>query len=386
MNEAQQGETHFETLAVHAGQHVDAGTGAVSAPIHLSTTFERRLDGSYTDGFVYSRSDNPNRRALEECLAALEGGAAAAAFASGQAASAAVFSALAPGDHVLLPDDIYFGTRLLVRDLLGRWGLEHTAVEMDDLGRVRAALRPATRLIWVETPSNPQLRITDIAAVAEIAHGAGAICACDNTWATPAGQRPLDWGADLVMHATTKYLGGHSDLLGGAVIARDKGEWFDRIRTAQTIGGAIPAPFDCWLLLRSIRTLPYRVRAHTANAQQVAERLQRHPGVEAVHYPGLPGHPGHAVAARQMQLFGGMISIQVRGGAEEALAVTRGVQIFTRATSLGGVESLIEHRFSVEGAASVAPPNLLRISVGLEHPDDLIADLEQALDRVYSRL
>lgn len=374
----------FETLAVHAGQHTDPATGAVTAPIHLSTTFERKPDGSYTDGYVYTRSDNPNRRALEDCLAVLEGGAAAAAFASGQAASAAIFSALGPGDHVILPDDIYFGTGLLVRDVLGRWGLQHTTVDMADLDALRAAVRPATRLIWVESPSNPRLKITDIAAAAEIAHAAGALCVCDNTWATPAGQRPLELGADLAMHATTKYLGGHSDLLGGAVIAREQGEWFERVRSAQTVGGAVPSPFDCWLLLRSVRTLPYRMRAHAAHAQQLAERLQSHPGVEAVHYPGLPSHPGHAVAARQMHLFGGMLSIQVRGGADEALAVTQGVEIFTRATSLGGVESLIEHRYSVEKPVSAAPPNLLRISVGLEHPDDLVADLVQALDLVYA--
>lgn len=371
---------HIETLAVHAGRRVDPATGAVMPPIHLSTTFERKPDGSYTDGYVYTRSENPNRRTLEEAICALEGGEAAAAFASGQAATLAVLQALAAGDHVIIPDDTYFGTRSLALDLLARWKLQVTVVDMTDLDQVRAAIRPNTRLIWVETPSNPLLKIADIAAVAEIAHAAGAVCAVDNTWSTPLVQRPLALGADLVMHATTKYLGGHSDLLGGALVARHDDEFFARIRTIQTTGGAVPSPFDCWLLLRSLRTLPYRMAAHCDHAQRVAEFLADHPRVAVTHYPGLPAHPGHALAARQMQGFGGMLSIQVVGGAQEAMAVAARVQLFTRATSLGGVESLIEHRASVEGPDSPTPPNLLRISVGLEHPDDLIADLDQALD------
>lgn len=370
---------HIETVAVHAGQQIDPGTGAVAPPIVLSTTFERRADGGYTDGYVYSRSDNPNRRALEECLAALEGGAVAATFASGQAASAAIFQALAAGDHVILPDDIYFGTKRLALDLLTRWGLQHTIVDMTDLEQVRQALRVNTRLLWVETPSNPRLKISDIAALAEIAHSAGALCVCDNTWATPMGQRPLDLGADLVMHATTKYLAGHSDLLGGAVIARGNDDFFQRLRLAQTIGGVVPSPFDCWLLRRSITTLPYRMRAHSDNAMQVARSLVDHPAVAVVHYPGLESHAGHAVACRQMLLFGGMVSIEVKGGAAQALAVAGGVRLFTQATSLGGVESLIEHRASVEGAFTSAPAGLLRLSIGLEHPQDLIDDLQQAL-------
>ncbi len=383
---------HIETLAVHAGARVDPATGAVTPAFHPSTTFARAADGSYTDGFVYARTDNPNRRALEECLAALEGGAAAVAFASGQAATYAVCTALAPGDHLLLPDDVYFGTRLIARDLLGPWGLEWSTVDMTNLDAVRAALRPNTRLLWVETPSNPQLKVTDIAAVAALAHAAGALCACDNTWATPLATRPLALGADLVVHATTKYLGGHSDLTGGAVVAAQglvqAGEHFARIRQAQTVGGSIPSPFDCWLLLRSIRTLAVRVRAQTAGAAAVARALTGHPSIERVHYPGLESHPGHAVAARQMALYGGMLSIEVRGGAGDAgdaaraahaLQVAGRTRLFIQATSLGGIESLIEHRHSVEGANSVAPPGLLRLSIGLEHPDDLIADVLQAL-------
>ncbi len=370
---------HLETIAVHAGRRIDPGTGAVMPPIHLSTTFERQPDGSYTDGFVYTRTENPNRRALETCLAQLEGGEVAAAFSSGQAATTSVLQSLAVGEHVILPDDCYFGTRRVAVDILGRWGLQATIVDMSDLDQVRAALQPNTRLIWVETPSNPLLKITDIEAVAEIAHEAGAICAVDNTWPSPLGQRPLQLGADLVMHSTTKYLGGHSDILGGAIVARVADDLFERIRTVQTIAGAVPSPFDCWLLLRSIRTLPFRMRAHSEGAMRVAEYLADHPRIAEVHYPGLPTHPGHDIAARQMLSYGGMLSIQLEGGMEEAMTMAARVQLFTRATSLGGVESLIEHRASVEGPASKTPANLLRVSVGLEHPDDLIADLAQAL-------
>ena len=370
---------HLETLAVHAGRGVDPATGAVMPPIHLSTTFERQPDGSYTDGFVYSRSENPNRRALERSLAELEGGAVAAAFGSGQAATMSVFQALGAGDHIILPDDTYFGTRHIAVDILGRFGIAATIVDMTDLGQVRAAVQANTRLIWVETPSNPLLKIADITAVAEIAHAAGAVCAVDNTWPSPLGQRPLLLGADIAMHSTTKYLGGHSDILGGAIVAREDSDFFARIRTNQTIGGAVPSPFDCWLLLRSIRTLPYRMRAHSEGAMRVAEYLADHPKVAEVHYPGLPTHRGHEIAARQMLSYGGMLSIQVVGGMAEAMEIAGRMRLFTRATSLGGVESLIEHRASVEGPASKTPQNLLRISVGLEHPDDLIADLAQAL-------
>jgi cystathionine gamma-synthase len=369
----------FETLAVHADHGVDTDTGAVTPPIHLSTTFQRAADGSYPAEFVYSRTDNPNRRALERCLCALEGGAAAAAFASGSAATMSIFQALAPGDHVIAPRDAYFGTAKLLREVLAPWGLESTFVDMTDLGAVERATRRSTKLLWVETPSNPLLTVSDIRSLAELAHAAGARLACDNTWATPVITRPLELGADLVMHATTKYLGGHSDVLGGAVVTRADDEFFARVRNIQRTGGAVPSPFECWLVLRGVRTLPYRMRAHSANATAVAEFLSCHPRVEAVHYPGLAAHAGHEIAARQMALFGGMASMQVTGGRREAMAVAAKVRLFTRATSLGGAESLIEHRASVEGPATQTPENLLRLSIGLEHAQDLIEDLEQAL-------
>lgn len=369
-----------ETLAVHAGHIVDPATGAVMTPIHLSTTFERGEDGSFPHGHSYTRSSNPNRAALEESVRLLEGGAAATAFSSGSAATMTVFQALAPGDHVIAPDDAYYGTAKLLRETFLPWGLDVSFVNMTDLDQVRDAVRPNTRLIWIETPSNPLLKITDIAAVAEIAHDNGARCVCDNTWATPVLQHPLALGADAVMHSTTKYLGGHSDVLGGALVAREDDSFFQKVRQIQTSGGAVPSPFDCWLILRGIRTLPYRMRAHSENAQAVATFLSQHPTVEAVHYPGLATHQGYAIAARQMSLPGGMVSFQVRGGRNEAMGVAARVQVFTRATSLGGPESLVEHRASVEGPETRTPENLLRLSIGLEHPDDLIEDLATALE------
>ncbi len=369
----------LETLMVHAGHTVDRATGAVTPPIHLSTTFEREADGSYPRGYVYTRLSNPNRDALERCLAALEGGAAAAAFASGSAGTLAVFQALSPGDHVIAPTDVYHGTARILRDVMASWGLSASFVDMTDAGRIAQVMKPSTKLIWVETPSNPLLAIADIGRVTEIAHETGAFCACDNTWATPALQRPFECGADLIVHATTKYLGGHGDVLGGAVISRVDNGFFQRVRKIQTLGGAVPSPFDCWLVLRGIATLPYRMRGHSENAMKVALFLSQHPAVEAVQYPGLKEHPGFEVAARQMALPGGMLSFQVRGGQDAALAVASKVKIFTRATSLGGVESLIEHRASIEGPESQTPLNLLRLSIGLEHPDDLVEDLRQAL-------
>jgi cystathionine gamma-synthase len=371
---------HFETLAVHAGHRPDPATGAVTPPIHLSTTFERGKDGSFPTGYIYGRDANPNRRAVEQCLAALEGGTGAAAFASGMAATSAVFQALAPGDHVLVPDDSYYITRKLLQEVFARWGLEHTAVDMTDLRAVESVLRASTRLIWVETPSNPLIRVTDIAGIVALARRAGARVTCDNTWATPMLTRPLELGADLVMHSTTKYLGGHSDVLNGALIGREDDDLFQRIRGIQITGGAVAAPFDCWLLVRGIRSLPYRMRAHCQHAAAVAEFLALHRAVARVHYPGLRSHPGHSVAKRQMTDFGGMLSFEVHGGRTEALRVAARLELVTRATSLGGPESLIEHRASVEGPHTRAPEGLLRMSVGLEHPDDLIADLSQALE------
>jgi cystathionine gamma-synthase len=373
----------LETLAIHSGRQVDSATGAVMPPIHLSTTFARQADGGYAAGFVYARSDNPNRRALEECLAGLEGGSAALAFSSGMAATTAVLQTLATGDHLILPDDAYFGTGKVTQEIFGPLGLDYSVVDMTDLAQVQAAIRPKTRLVWVETPSNPLLKITDIGAVSAIAHEAGAICVVDNTWPSPICQQPLAHGADVVMHSTTKYLGGHSDLTGGALVVPEAGEYYQRLRTVQQWGGAVPSPFDCWLLRRSISTLPYRMRAHCENAAKVARFLADHPAIGAVHYPGLADHPGHAIAARQMTDFGGMVSIQVQGGASEALAVANQVKLFTQATSLGGVESLVEHRASVEGPTSRTPQNLLRLSIGLEHADDLMADLDQALGRGF---
>lgn len=369
----------IETLAVHAGHEIDPATGAATPPIHLSTTFAREADGSYPRGYSYSRTNNPTREALEKCLAALEGGAAAAAFSSGSAATMTLFQALSPGDHVIAPNDVYHGTARLLREVLAPWGLETTFVDMTDPGQVERVVGADTKLLWVETPSNPLLRISDIARISEIAHKAGALCVCDNTWATPVLQRPFELGADLSVHATTKYLGGHGDVLGGAVIAKVDGDLFQRIRKIQVTGGAVPSPFECWLTLRGVPTLPYRMRGHSENALRVAEFLSQHPGVEAIHYPGLKDHPGYAIAARQMGLPGGMLSFQVKGGRERAFAIAARVKVFTRATSLGSVESLIEHRASMEGPDTRTPDNLLRLSIGLEHADDLVEDLAQAL-------
>ena len=369
----------LETLAVHAGHAPDPSTGAVTPPIHLSTTYERAPDGTHPHRVIYSRYANPNRDSLERCLAALEGGTAAAAFSSGQAATMTVFQALQPGDHVVITEDAYFGTLKLVRELFEGRGLSLTVVDARDTGVIDGAIRKETKLVWLETPSNPLLAITDLRAVVAIAKKRGVRVAVDNTWATPILQRPLELGCDLVMHSTTKYLGGHSDTLGGAIIGREGDELFTRIRALQSLGGAVPSPFESWLVLRGIRSLPYRMRGHCAHARAVAEFLERHPAVETVHYPALKSHPAHAIASSQMSDSGGMLSIQVRGGAAEALGVASRVELFTRATSLGGPESLIEHRHSVEGPGSRTPENLLRLSIGLEHPDDIIADLRQAL-------
>ena len=370
----------IETVAVHAGGEPEATTGAVTPGIQFSTIYERDADGQYTRGYSYMRKSNPTRDSLERALAAVEGGAGAVAFASGSAASTAVLQTLSPGDHVVAPIDAYYGTRVILNDCMLPWGLEVTYVDIGDVRAVRAAFRPQTRLVWVETPSNPMLKVADIAALVKVAHDAGAACACDNTLATPVLSRPLDLGADLVVHATTKYIGGHSDVLGGAVIAREKGATLDRIRHLQHVLGAVASPFDCWLVMRGLRTLPYRVRAHCENAMRVATYLASHAGVEAVHYPGLASDPGHAVAAAQMTGFGGLLSFEVKGGAPAAMAVAARCRLFTRATSFGGPESLIEHRASIEGPGTTTPQGLLRVSVGLEHPDDLIEDLAQALD------
>jgi cystathionine gamma-synthase len=370
----------IETLAVHAGREPDPATGAVREPIQLSTTFERDADGSYPRGHYYSRTSNPNRSSLERALAALEGGADAVAFASGSAATLAAFSLAAPGGRIVCSSDCYHGTAKQLRELLPKWGLAAEFVDTTDTAAVARALESPAAMLWVETPSNPLLRVSDIAALAALAHQRGVLFACDNTFASPILQRPLDLGADLVMHSTTKYLGGHSDVLGGALVVRESGEVRDRLRDFQGTGGGVPSPFDCWLVLRSLATLPLRVRAQAASAAAVAGFLAADRRVERVYYPGLATHPGHALASRQMhEGFGAVLSFQVPGDAAAAMRVAARTKIFTRATSLGGVESLIEHRASMEGARSLTPQNLLRTSIGLEAASDLIADLDEAL-------
>jgi cystathionine gamma-synthase len=372
----------IETLAVHAGHRPDPGSRDVTPAIHLSTTFERAPDGTFPGGHIYSRQSNPNRAMVEEGLALLENGAAALAFSSGNAASLALFQALAPGDHVIAGEDVFYGTAVLLNQTLGSWGLKASFVDMRDPAIVERALTPATRLIWMETPSNPLLNIVDIRAIVAIAKKAGALTAVDNTWATPLLQRPLELGCDISMHSATKYLSGHSDVLMGGLVFRERSPLFDKIRALQHAGGAVPSPFECWLTLRGLQTFPYRVRAQSQSAQKIAEFLGRQPQLEAVHYPGLSKHPGHKVAAAQMASFGGMLSAQVKGGQPEAFKLVARLKLFTRATSLGGTHSLIEHRASVEGPGTHTPQNLLRLSIGLEHPDDLIEDLDQALTQM----
>ena len=373
-----QPQMKIETIAVHAGHAVDPATGAVAAPIYLSTTFERDVEGTYSRGFMYTRNDNPNRQALERGVSMLEGGQAAAAFASGTGATMSILQALSPGDHVLAHVDAYYGTSRLIREIFVRWGIEADFVDMSDLAAVKKMLRSNTKLAWAETPSNPLLKIVDLAAVAEVVREAGALLVCDNTWA-PVLQRPFDLGADLILHSTTKYFGGHCDVLGGIVVTKTDNEFFQRIRNIQYEGGAVPSPFDCWLILRGMRTLPWRMRAHSGNAMKIAEFLARHPKVKRVHYPGLQSHPGHKIAAAEMSMFGGMLSLEVKDGYGAAMSVPSKTKVFIRATSLGGVESLIEHRASIEGPATTSPEGLLRLSIGLENADDLIADLDQAL-------
>lgn len=372
----------IETLAVHAGRRIDPSTGAVTPPLHLSTTFERSADGMYPLGFSYSREDNPNRRMLEECLTALEGGKEAIVFSSGLAVLTALIQGLEPGDHILAPQDVYYGLRQLFQTVFAKWPIEVSYVDMTDLDAVRAATRANTRLVWVETPSNPLLRITDLKEVAGIARKANAISVCDATFTTPVLQRPFEFGIDMVMHSTTKYLSGHSDALGGALITKFDNYLFERARNAQRYGGAAPSPFDCWLTLRGISTLSCRMRSHVENANAVAVFLQAHPAVEKVHYPGLAWHSGHQLAAQQMKGFGGMVAFEVRGGRDQAMEVAARLRLFTRATSLGGPHSFVEHRASIEGPHTKTPQNLLRLSVGLENHVDLIADLEQTLARV----
>ena len=369
------------TLAAQALGRVEPGTGALVPGIAPATTFLRDPDGGYRSGHSYARPENPTFRHAEELLTVLEGGADSMLFASGMAAATAVFQSLEPGDHVLVPRVMYWGLRAWVLDHCVRWGLAIEPVDMDDLGAVAAALQPGrTRLVWLETPANPMWQITDIAAVAELAHQAGARVAADSTVATPILTRPLALGADLVMHSATKYLNGHSDVIAGTLTAARDDAWWARLKSVRHKQGGILGSFEAWLLLRGMRTLDLRVRHCCRSAHTLAERLARHPSIDKVLYPGLPGFPGHALAARQMTGgFGGMLSIRVRGDEAAAVATAARVRLWKRATSLGGVESLIEHRASIEGPGTPVPDDLLRLSVGIEAVDDLSADLEAAL-------
>lgn len=369
-----------ETIAVHGSHLKDETAGAIAAPVFLTTTFERALDGTYPKGHMYSRNSNPNRTALEKGLAALEGASRGFAFGSGLAAVNAVFQCLQSGDHILMPEVGYYASYKLAEEILGPWGLEVTQVDMTDLAAVEKAVQKNTKLIWAETPANPMLSITDINGLSAIAKKHGLKLGVDNTLGTPVLQNPIGQGADIVMHATTKYIGGHSDIMGGAVLLKEDDEWAKRIERVQILMGATPNPLDCYLLARGLKTLPLRMREHSANALELAKRLEKHPKVERVHYPGLESHPQHALAKAQMpQGFSGMIALQVKTGETETREMAGKLQIFQQATSLGGVESLVEHRKSIEGPQSTTPGNLLRFSIGLEHVDDLWADLEQAL-------
>lgn len=369
----------IETLAIHHGQKTDSATGSVTSPIYLSTTYERQADGTYPQGFEYARGENPNRNALESCVAALENGIEGAAFSSGSAAAMTLFQALSPGDHIIAPIDLYYGVREMIKEVFMPIGIEATFVDMTENEQVEKAVQPNTKLIIVETPSNPLLTVADIAALAEIAQKANAYLAVDNTIGTPVLCRPLDMGADFVIHATTKYIGGHSDILGGMIVAKEENELWEKIKFLQKRVGAVPSPFECWLALRGIHSLPYRVRAQAAHAMKIAQFLDSHPKVEQVLYPGLKQHPQHAIAKKQMSAFGGLMSFLVKGGEQAAMEVAARVKIITRATSFGGTHSLIEHRASIEAPGSTTPRNLLRLSIGLENVEDLIGDLDNAL-------
>lgn len=389
----------LETRLIHAGGESDSETGAVAPPIHLSTTFEHPPDASRIEGHTYVRQGNPTQDRLEDALAACEGGDDAVFYASGLAAAAALLQSLDEGSHVLFPRDVYHGVRELAHEYLPRWGCTFDDVEMEDLDQVAEAVRPETRLIWAETPSNPLLQISDLEGLSGLARDAGALLLADNTFATPILQHPLEHGADLVLHSATKYMGGHSDVQGGALIlgtelktelgtelktelSRDAGAGpplAERLRAVRTRLGAVASPFNAWLVLRGLRSMACRVERHAENALAVAEMLADHEAVVEVYYPGLPSHPGHHLAMRQMRAFGGMVAFRVDGGRAAALDAAGRLRLFRNATSLGGAESLVEHRASMEGPDSPTPDDLLRLSVGLEHADDLIADLQHAL-------
>jgi cystathionine gamma-synthase len=374
----------FDTLAIHAGQEPDPTTGAVVPPIYAVSTYKQDGVGGLRGGYEYSRSANPTRDALQACLAALEHGTRGMAFASGLAAEDTLLRTVCrPGDHVVIPDDAYGGTYRLFAQVLRRWGVEYTPVPLGDLDAVRAAIRPETSVVWCETPTNPLLNIGDIEALAELAHASDALLAVDNTFASSYLQQPLNLGADVVVHSTTKYAGGHSDVVGGALVVRDE-ELGERLAYHQNAMGAVAGPFDSWLTLRGLKTLGVRMERHSDNAERIVEFLTGHPKVASVLYPGLLDHPGHDVAAKQMRRFGGMVSFRVAGGEEEAVAICNRTELFTLAESLGGVESLIEHpgrmtHASAAGSPLEVPADLVRLSVGIETADDLLADLDRAL-------
>ena len=373
---------HFETEAIQTTEPHGDETGSVANAIYPSTTFRREDDGSFASGFIYSRKHNPNRKLLENALAKIEGGHCAFAFASGMAAINTVLQSLKAGDHVIVPDDAYYELRRTLAELFANWHLSHTQVDMTDTAAIKSALQPNTRLIWIESPSNPLLKVTDIRQVAAIAHENNALCVVDNTWCTPVLQRPLELGADAVMYSTTKYFGGHSDSLSGALVINSKApkEFVENLANIQNLSGAVPSAFDCWLITRGIKTMKLRIMQQVHNANKLAAFLQQHPKVKTVHFPDLPSHPQHQLAKTQMpQGSGAMLSIQIGETQQQAMAVIARLHLFTRATSLGGVESLVEHRRSVEGKASLTPVNLIRISVGIEHIDDLIDDWMHAL-------
>jgi cystathionine gamma-synthase len=374
----------FATRAIHAGYRPDPATGAVNTPIYASSTFAQDGVGGLRGGFEYARTGNPTRAALEAVLAAVEEGRFGRAFSSGMSASdCALRAVLRPGDHIVIPDDAYGGTFRLIDKVFREWGVDHTPVHLSDLAAVRSAITTTTRMIWVETPTNPLLSIADIAAIAEIGRGVGAMVLVDNTFASPALQQPLTLGADIVLHSTTKYIGGHSDVVGGALIT-DSEELDAKFAFLQNGAGAVPGPFDAYLTMRGLKTLELRMQRHCDNAAQVAAFLAGHPAVSQVLYPGLAEHPGHAVAARQMRGFGGMVSARMRGGAEAARKLCSRTEIFILAESLGGVESLIEHpgamtHASTAGSQLEVPDDLVRLSVGIEDPADLLSDLREAL-------
>ncbi|MEZ4696859.1 MAG: aminotransferase class I/II-fold pyridoxal phosphate-dependent enzyme [Rhodothermales bacterium] len=368
----------LETILAHAGCTGLSPAGDLVDPIQLSTTFQRGIDGSYPAEYSYTRSGNPTRSSLEDILARLEGGHSAGAFASGMAAAAAVFATLPAHSHVVIPDDVYHGVRHLLAEFGTRWGLSYSSADMTSEESILAALTADTKLVWVETPSNPQLQITDLETVGRICRQRGVTWAVDGTWTTPLIQRPLEFGANYVVHSLTKYLSGHSDVLGGAVVSAGADD-AERIRSYQTSAGAVLDPFSCWLTMRGLRTLAVRLERQCESAAAIASHLSSHPRVVDVLHPSLVTHVGHQTAKLQMRLYGAMISILVDGGAARALEIVSTTRVFQRATSLGGTESLIEHRRSIEGPASVTPDNLIRMSIGLESSRDLIADLDAAL-------